>query len=62
MKPRRSSVRRRPSTSQMLLTLEAARISALGADERAGVIAVLARLLLEAARLPRDREGPDDVP
>jgi hypothetical protein len=61
MKPRPSSARRRPPTRQLLLPLPASRVGALDARYRAGVIATLARLLLEAARPAELREGGDDA-
>ena len=45
MKPSRSSPHRRPPIVQLSLPLQASRITALDIPDRAGVIALLARLL-----------------
>jgi len=59
MKPRRSA--RRLPTTQLSLPLQALQVTALDAHERAGLIAVLARLLLEAVPPGRESEGTDDA-
>jgi hypothetical protein len=46
--------------AQLSLLLRPTPISALNGKERAGVIAVLAQLLLEAARPWPEGEGDDD--
>jgi hypothetical protein len=46
--------------SQLSLLLRPTPISALNAKDRAGVIAILAQLLLEAARPWPHPEGDDD--
>lgn len=61
MRPRRLSRRDRPSMMQLSLLLPAARVVMLAPEERAGVIAALARLLLEAARPADLREDADDA-
>ena len=58
MKPTRSSSH--PPLPQLSLLLHPTPITALNAKDRAGVIAVLARLLLEAA-LPWPERGGDDA-
>jgi hypothetical protein len=60
MRPRRVSSRPSSTTTQMPLPLHATRIFALTSAGRTGVVAALARLLLEAARRTRD-EGRDDA-
>jgi hypothetical protein len=57
MKPSRPSPHRRPSTVQLSLPWPTARIAGLDTAGRAGVIALLARLLIEAtppAPVPED--------
>jgi hypothetical protein len=61
MKASRSSRHRRPPTAQLSLPLQASRIATLDTSERAGVIALLARLLVEAARPAREPEGSHDA-
>lgn len=61
MKPSRSSPHRRPPTAQLALPWPAPQIAALGSTDRAGVIALLARLLFEAARPAHEREGAHDA-
>ena len=61
MKPSRSSPHRRPPTAQLSLPLQASRIATLVPSERAGVVALLARLLVEAARPAREPEGTHDA-
>jgi hypothetical protein len=51
----------RPPTMQLSLLLPAPRVVMLVPEERAGVIAALARLLLEAARPTHMLEGADDA-
>jgi len=46
---------------QLSLLLPAPRVTALAPEERAGVVAALARLLLEAAGAPPAREGVHDA-
>jgi hypothetical protein len=46
---------------QLSLLPPAPRVVMLAPEERAGVIAALARLLLEAARPPHAPEGADDA-
>ena len=46
---------------QLPLLLPTARVVMLAPEERAGVIAALARLLLEAARPVGTREAADDA-
>ena len=59
MKPTPSLSHARPPLPQLSLLLQSTPITTLNAKERASVIAVLARLLLEAA-LPRPEGGGDD--
>jgi hypothetical protein len=59
MRPRPLSRQTRPLPIQLSLLLPAPRLATLAPEVRAGVIAVLARLLLEAAR-PAP-EGVDDA-
>ena len=59
MRPRRWSRQTRPRTAQLSLLLSAPSVAALAPEERADVIALLARVLLEAARTP---ESADDAP
>ena len=61
MKPRPSCPRRDPSTAQLSLLLEPSRLVALDDAGRTGVIAVLARLLGEAAAPAREQEAGDDA-
>ena len=61
MKPRRSSRRPRPATTQLSLPLYATRVAPLDEQARAGLIAVLAGLLAEAVRPARDAERADDA-
>jgi hypothetical protein len=61
MRPRRLSRRSRPPTMQLSLLRPAPCVVRLAPEERAGVIAALARLLLEAARPAHLREGADDA-
>lgn len=61
MKPSRSSRRRHQSTTQLSLPVHAPRILSLDAIGRVGVVAILARLLFEAARSAREREDTDDA-
>ncbi len=61
MRPRRVSSRRLSPPTQMVLSLQAAPIVALDSTGRAGIVAALARLLLEAVRPAREREGGDDA-
>lgn len=60
MKPTRSVTHPLPLRSQLSLLLRPTPISALNAKDRAGVIAILAQLLLEAARPWPHPEGDDD--
>jgi hypothetical protein len=60
MRPRRWFRQPRPLTAQLTLLLPAPSVAALGPGERADVIALLARLLLEAAR--PTPESADDAP
>jgi hypothetical protein len=59
MKPRRMSSR--PTTPQMPLPLHASRIFTLDSNGRAGVVAALARLLLEAVGPARYGEERADA-
>jgi hypothetical protein len=59
MRPRRVSSRPSSTTTQMPLPLHATRILALTSTSRTGVVAALARLLLEAARPAPDERGDD---
>jgi len=61
MRSRRVSRRSHPLTMQLSLLLPTPRAVALTPEERAGVIAALARLLLEAARPAHAPEGVDDA-
>lgn len=61
MRPRRLSRRSRPPTMQLRLLPPAPRVVGLAPEERAGVIAALARLLLQAVRPARKLEGADDA-
>lgn len=61
MKPRGMLCRVPSPKTQLLLPLHAVRIFVLDSCVRAGVVAALARLLLEAARPPRRREGRADA-
>ncbi len=61
MKPSRSSRRRRPPTGQLTLPLEAPRIVALDTTARAGLVGLVARLLVEAARPAREPEGAHEA-
>jgi hypothetical protein len=61
MKPSRSSPHRRPPIVQLSLPLQASRITALDTLDRAGVIALLARLLVEAARAAHAQEDAHDA-
>ena len=61
MKPSRSSPHRRPPIVQLSLPLQASRITALDTPDRAGVIALLARLLVEAARPARAQDDAHDA-
>ena len=61
MKPSRSSLHRRPPIVQLSLPLQASRITAVDTPDRAGVIALLARLLVEAARPAREPEDAHDA-
>jgi hypothetical protein len=61
MKPRRLSRRPLPLTTQLSLPFQATRVAPLDEQARAGLIAVLAGLLSEAVRPPRDAEGADDA-
>jgi len=54
------SMSRATTAGQMTLPLNAERIKDLDSKQRRVVIAVLARLLLEAAGAPSAREGDDD--
>ena len=60
MRPRRLSRPDRYRTMQLSLLLSAPSVAALAPEERADVIALLARLLLEAAR--PTPESADDAP
>jgi hypothetical protein len=60
MRPRQWSRRPRPLGMQLSLLLPAPRVTALAPEERAGVVAALARLLLEAAGSPPALEGAHD--
>jgi hypothetical protein len=62
MRPTRVSPESRPLTRQLWLTLAAPRVGALPAEERARVLGLLARLLLEAARPAPAPEGADEAP
>ena len=59
MKPRRSSPHSRPPTPQLALSLRPTPLTALTAKDRASVVALLARLLLEAAPRPPESEDAD---
>jgi hypothetical protein len=59
MKPRRSSPHVRPPTPQLALSLRPTPLTALPAKDRASVVALLARLLLEAARGRPESEVAD---
>jgi hypothetical protein len=59
MRPTRSSSHTLPPLPQLSLPLHPTPISTFNAKDRAGVIAVLARLLLEAALPWPEREGDD---
>lgn len=61
MKPRRVCRRRHPLTMQLSLLRPTPRVAALVQEERAAVIAALARLLLAAARPAHAPEGVDDA-
>lgn len=61
MKPIRVSPHRRVPTAQLSLPWPASRITALDTVDRAGVIALLARLLLEAARPAREPGDAHDA-
>jgi hypothetical protein len=61
MKPRRVASRPSSATTQMPLPLYATRIVAFPGIGRAGVVAALARLLLEAARPARNHDGGHDA-
>ncbi len=61
MRLRRLSRRSHPLTMQLSLLRPTSRVVALAPEERAGVIAALARLLLEAARPAHAPEGVDDA-
>jgi hypothetical protein len=61
MKPSRSSPRQHPLTAQLALPLQASRIAALDTTDRAGVVALLARLLFEAVQSPRAQEDAHDA-
>ncbi len=61
MRPRRASPRRSFPTTQLSLPLETTQLVALDAMRRPHVVAVLARLLLEAGRPGRRSEGGDDA-
>lgn len=61
MRRRRLFRRSHPLTTQLSLLRPTPREVALAEAERAGVIAVLARLLLEAARPRAAAEGADDA-
>jgi hypothetical protein len=61
MKPSRSSPHRRPPIVQLSLPLQASRITALDTLDRAGVIALLARLLVEAAQPAHAQEDAHDA-
>lgn len=58
MKPRRSSPRPLSRTAQLALSLRPTPVTALPAKDRASVVALLARLLREAAP-PPDSEDAD---
>ncbi len=60
MKPTLPSSHALPPLPQLALPLHSTPITALNAKDRANVIAVLARLLLEAA-LPWPERGGDDA-
>ena len=60
MRPRRLSRQIPPLTMQLSLLLPAPSVAALTPEERADVIALLARLLLDAAR--PTPESADDAP
>jgi hypothetical protein len=61
MKPSRSSSHRRPPLAQLSLPLQASRIAALNPTDHAGVVAMLARLLFEAAHPAREQEAAHDA-
>ena len=60
MRPRQESRPSCPPTMQPSLLPPVSRVVRLAPEERAGVIAALARLLLEAARPVHVLEGADD--
>ena len=60
MRPTRSLSHPLPPLPQLSFLLHPTPISTLNAKDRAGVIAVLAQLLLEAAR-PWPKRGGDDA-
>jgi hypothetical protein len=59
MKPRRSCPYVPPPTPQLALSLRPTPVTALPAKDRASVVALLARLLLEAARARPESEDGD---
>ena len=61
MKPSRSSRHRRPPTAQLSLPLQVSPITALNTPDRISVIALLARLLVEAVRPACAQEDADDA-
>jgi hypothetical protein len=60
MRPRQVSRRTPPVSMQLSLLLPAPRVTALAPEARAGVVAALARLLLEAAGSTPASEGGDE--
>lgn len=61
MRPSRGSRRMSPLTMQLSLLLPAPRAVALAPEERANVVAVLARLLLQAAQPTPPAETAHDA-
>jgi hypothetical protein len=61
MRPSRCSRRMCPLTMQLSLLLPAPRVVALAPEERASVIAVLARLLLEVTQATPTAEDANDA-
>ena len=61
MKPSRPSPRRRPPTPQLALPFSPSPISTFETANRAGVTAMLARLLLQAAQAGRGLEDAHDA-
>jgi hypothetical protein len=62
MKPTRRSPRQRPPTAQLVLPFQPPRIAALDPADHAGVVALVARLLFEAARPAQQADRAHDAP